>query len=170
MHRENESINLHVLKFVYAWNSLQKDDIFSLKSTVTRRILLDALRTLDGPRLMFHSSLTGAAIDQISAYLPALQQRLGQALPLSLATRDPLDGIRSEEEFLTFSSEFLFWLPRQFFPALRANGHNSGSLETVVRRLDLLCRLRTPDRFTVNLVKFAGIRFRRVRMVRRMKA
>jgi hypothetical protein len=138
--RENESMNINRLKFLYAWNTCNVKNPFSLSTRLKRRLVLDSLQGLSGPSLRFHPNLTKNMLVEFESQREFLEKRIGRSVPLSLSQPEQLEGIKQRDELLDFSAESLDWLWSGSHARPRATRPTNLRCQAVVERLNRMHR------------------------------
>ena len=114
--RVNESLNLNAIKFLHAIGRYRiaqgKSMPFSMAAMglLKWESLVHVLKTVPGPPLRLHSSLTSAFAESVKAEQPLLEKRLVRSVPLTLAVRRNVEGLRSEADLGVFDRAALDWL------------------------------------------------------------
>lgn len=142
--RTNESLNLNVIKLLYAWSVYGERTKCNGYNLLRTRLIARKLQSLAGPRLTFHRDLIPEQLDEHAREQPALEERLGHPFPASWRTRAPDEGIRSLEELIDYPQEVLEWLARETGQKVVALGKGTSAAEQVAKQIESLHLLSDP--------------------------
>jgi hypothetical protein len=142
--RQNDSLNLNVIKFLYTSNRLDKSDSWRISFRLLRRAQLDAMSSLPGPSLRFHRQLAEVHVDVFKRDFDWLERRLGRSLPLTLVDRTVDEGIRSLDELGEYSPQSLEWLEHRTCGARLKIADKEGLARQVARSIRRVGIFGTP--------------------------
>ena len=111
--RENESLNVEVLKVLHIINESGSFKLTSRIARFERNLIIALLRDLPGRPLRLDHSVTAPWIEKIANDLAWLEQRLERQVPLTFIDRSAIEGIRSGEDLNRLSEESLEWIARR---------------------------------------------------------
>lgn len=168
--RENDSLNLAGIRFLYAMIDSGHGRGSGLMSRIRWRVLIERLAGVPGPPMRLHSSITDRLAERLRPDWGWLESRLGRTLPMTSRSGDADDGIRGAADLLDFSPESLEWLARtagrppvepgrgadtvrETVAQLRSLGI-TGSPGVVVR----LCRIFGRERWTREVLRYRNRR------------
>ena len=138
--RENDSLNLHALRFVHAYNRYILPGRESFPSILRRMLVIKNLEDLPGPPLRLHPELHSSFLGRLSELQPKFQERMGGPLPATLIARKPDEGLSNEADLDKFEDEALDWLGRKLREPVKSlcssdRGREvASSLDRLVRR------------------------------------
>jgi hypothetical protein len=111
--RENESFNLHALRFVHAFNCALNPQGHGNISRLSRAVLIRILADLPGPSLRLHSAISSDYLCKFEKEQPWLRERIGREVPATLVSRTIGEGLRYEPDLTQYSQDALEWLGRK---------------------------------------------------------
>lgn len=111
--RENDSLNLHALRFVHAYNRYILPGLETVPSILRRMLVIKNLEDLPGPPLRLHPQIYASFLGRLADFQPMLQERIGRPLPATLIARKSDQGLRTETDLDRFEDEALDWLGRK---------------------------------------------------------
>jgi len=130
--RENESTNLNALRFLYAWNIGKESHKFSFRTRFRRRLLMEAMKNLQGPLLRFGETIAEQVEKLSVAQAAAFLQRLGEPIPMTSSTRQGENVLNAESEMLDFSPESIDWLARTSWSRNPTSNRNTRSTKGTI--------------------------------------
>jgi hypothetical protein len=159
--RENESMNLNALKFLYAWRDSKVGKHHGTLTRIRCRILLDNLQSLEGPPVRFHSSLFEDVRGRFDKHLSEIEKRIQHQLPWTVSPCPTDDGLTSDSDLWMYSDEALQWLSNaSSLPCPRPNTP-SETITLVAKRLNRLCNRPSLVTFSKHLQREFRIRVHR---------
>lgn len=167
IHRENDSANLNVLQFMSAWNLFYQENNLKNRTRFQRRLVLESLKDLDGPKLHISPALVANLLTGFEEQQDFFKQRIGRTIPLSLSTRGDSVGIERMEDLLEFTKESLDWLWGSSAARPAGNMRSSRSLSEVVDRLNQLKWTYVVSQTRKHLWSEWKLRGRRNRLIQR---
>lgn len=130
--RENDSLNLAALRFLYAMIHSGHGGRGDLVSQVRWQVLIERLAGLPGPPMRLHASITEPLAGRLRPDWEWFESRMGRSLPMTARDAGPDEGIRGTKDLLDFSQESLGWLARATGrPVVRAGRGDDTVRETV---------------------------------------
>lgn len=130
--RENDSLNLAAIRFLYAMIHMDHGRRPGLMGRVRWQVLIERLAGLPGPPLRLHARITETLAECLRPDWGWLESRFGRPLPMTSRSAGPDEGIRGIEDLLDFSPESLEWLARTTGrPVVRAGRGDDTVRETV---------------------------------------
>lgn len=148
--RVNESLNLNAIKFLHSLGRYRVAQGKTLPASMTTMDMLKweslahVLKTVPGPPLRLHSSLTLPLVEATKVEQLAIEERLRRSVPLTLAVRRKDEGIRSESDLNRFDRVALDWLEDFTGRRIGQNGQDSDIASAVGGMLDRLSVLHMP--------------------------
>ena len=138
--RENESLNLHALRFVHAFNCALNPQERGNISRLSRNVLIRILADLPGPSLRLHSAVSSDCLREFEKNQPWLRERLGREVPATLVSRTIGGGLRHEPDLTQYSQDALEWLGRKLGRTVRPSSGLAGQREIARALTQLLWR------------------------------
>jgi hypothetical protein len=117
--RSNESLSRDALSLLYAYRRLGPGYGTGPAAMRENRLLIHRLRSLEGAKLRFHSSLVAPLLEAQRADHAWMESRLGASLAEDVAA-DDAQGVRDEGDLLSFSPAALRWLEGELGAQWRA--------------------------------------------------
>ena len=136
--RENDSLNLAALRFLYAMIHSGHGRRPDFTSRVRWRILIERLAGLPGPPMRLHACITEPLAERLRPDWTWLESRFGRSLPMTARNAGPDEGIRGTEDLLDFSRESLEWLARATGRPVVRPGRGDDTVRETVEQLKSL--------------------------------